>query len=264
MSETVTPTEPQIPVSPASPGGPSSPPTPSAAGEGEGTGGPEPAASPPPTTPEPSQPPTQPDWRDKRIATLTRRLRELQEGGARPAAPAAPAPHQPDMTQAMIDQRANEIAIIKEFNRRCDETALNGRAQYGETEFNGRIANLQKLSDPTDPTSVQAYNAMLSAALEAGEPERLLYELGADLNEAQRILAMSPTRMAVEMTRRAAKPSVQISNTPKPITPLGGRPESHERIAPDDPDRADHLSTAEWMRRRERQIADKIAAERGR
>ena len=211
-----------------------------------------------PEAPEPPQPSQQPDWRDKRIATLTRRLRELQERQVSPPEGEAPrAPPQPQIDQSIIDQRARELSAIQDFNRRCDETALAGRAQYGETEFNSRIANLQKLSDSSDPASVQAYNSMLMAALEAGDADRLLYELGADLNEAQRILGLNPTRMAVEMTRRASKPAIQVSSTPKPITPIGVRTASHEPINPDDPDRADRLSTAEWMRRREKQLADR-------
>lgn len=229
---------------------------------GEGEGSIPSPGSPPPQVEQPGQ---QPDWRDRRIATLTRRLRELQERGQpgpQVQQPDNQARHQP-AEQALIEQRARELSIIQDFNRRCDETALVGRSQFGETEFNGRIQNLQKLSDPTDPNSVQAYNSLLMAALEAGDSARLLFELGADLNEAQKILGMSPTRMAVEMTKRAARPPVQTSNATRPITPLGGRPASHERIEADDPDRSDHLSTAEWMRRREAQIADRLKASRG-
>lgn len=220
-------------------------------------GGEETQPSPPPS-PEPPQPQATPDWRDKRIATLTRRLRELQERP--PEAPQPQPPNQQQADQALINQRARELSIIQEFNRRCDEVATTGRAQFGEAEFMGRISNLQKLSDATDPASVQAYNSLLMAALEAGDSARLLHDLGADLNEAQRILGMNPTRMAVELTKRAAAPPVEVSSAAKPITPLGNRSASHERVAPDDPDRADHLSTAEWMRRREAQIADRRKA----
>jgi hypothetical protein len=213
----------------------------------------------PPQQPE-VQPPAPSDWRDKRIATLTRRLREMQERQGQPseAKPPAQAP-QPQMDQAVIDQRAREIAAINDFNRRCDEAALSGRAQFGEAEFNGRIANLQKLSDPTDAASVNAYNSLLMAALEVGDPEKVLFELGSDLNEAQRILGMTPTKMAVELTKRAAKIPTQVSAAPKPITPIGARTASHEPIEPDDPTKSDNLSTAEWMRRREAQLTSRRA-----
>lgn len=215
-------------------------------------------APPPPTT---TEPPAQ-DWRDKRIATLTKRLRELQEKGNAPApAPeptATPAPLQPPTNlDALVNQRARELANIQDFNRRCDDAALAGRSAFGEAEFNGRIQNLQKLVDNTDPNSVKAYNDLLMAALETGEAPRVLFDLGADLNEAQKVLSMTPTKMAVEMTRKAAMPPGTVSAAPKPITPIPSRGAANERISPDDPDRSDHLSTAEWMRRREAQLAER-------
>lgn len=251
----VTPPEPVVtPPEPTSP--PEVPPTTAQ--------GAEPTA-PPTVTPPPTEPQ---DWRDKRIATLTRRLRELQERPATPpptpagTAPPAPPLQPPTDLDALVNQRAREMAAVQDFNRRCDETAAAGRAAFGEAEFNGRIASLQKLVDNTDPASVQAYNAFLMAAIETGDAPRVLHELGADLNEAQRILAMPPPKMAVELTRRAIVPPSQVSSAPRPIVPIAQRGAAHERISPDDPDRADHLSTAEWMRRREEQLAQRRQANR--
>jgi hypothetical protein len=222
----------------------------------EGEGGEKEAVS-----PKPSPPPPEPDWRDKRIATLTRRLRDLQEQTRLPATGAgAPAAGTQADIDARIEARAREISVIQEFNRRCDEAAMQGRSKYGETEFNSRVASIQRLVDNSDPGSIQAYNALLQAAIDTGEGARVLHELGADLNEAQRVLALPPTRMAVELTKRAVAPVVQVSNAPKPITPVGSRGVTHERISPDDPDRSDHLSTREWMARREQQLADRRKA----
>jgi len=223
---------------------------------------PEPPVQPPPQpdqpdSPEPAKEPVKEpvvDWRDKRIATLTRRLRELQEQRQQPQ-PNQPQPQQFD--QSTIEARARELANVQEFNRRCDETALAGRATFGETEFNGRIGNLQKLVDNSDQQSVNAYNALLQAALDTGEPAKVLHDLGGDMNEAQRILSLPATRMAVELTKRAFNAnSQQVSQAPKPIQPVGVRG-NHQSITPDDPDRADHLSTQEWMRRREQQMNER-------
>ena len=208
-----------------------------------------------PPQPQEAKPEPQVDWRDKRIATLTRRLRELQERNAVP--PEQPPPSAEQLSQQQIEQRARELSAIQDFNRRCDEAALAGRAAFGEMEFNGRIANLQKLVDNSDPTSVQAYNSLLMAAIDTGEGPRVLHALGADLNEAQRILGLQPTRMVVELMKRAASPEPQLSLAPKPIQPIGVRGATHERISPDDPDRSDHLSTSEWMRRREAQLSER-------
>jgi len=199
--------------------------------------------------------PPEPDWRDKRIATLTRRLKELQERPPQPPTPPVPGSQQD--IDLKIEARAREMAVIQEFNRRCDEAATAGRGKYGEAEFNGRVANIQKLVDSSDPGSVQAYNNLLQAAIDTGEGARVLHDLGADLNEAQRVLALNPTRMAVELTKKALTVPTEVSSAPKPITTVGSRGVTHERISPDDPDRADHLSTREWMARREKQIADR-------
>lgn len=219
---------------------------------------PEPQTTEQQTTQAPTPEPTQADWRDKRIATLTRRLRELQENQGRQQAPQAPQqPTQEQLTNQQIEQRARELSAVQDFNRRCDETALVGRSSFGENEFNGRIQNLQKLVDNSDPVSVQAYNSLLLAAIDTGEGAKVLHALGADLNEAQRILALPPTRMAAELTRRSLNHETQVSSAPKPITAVGSRGATHERISPDDADRSDHLSTAEWMRRREAQVKER-------
>lgn len=266
MTDTNNPPEPATTTVPpvVEPPGPTSSPAPGPTGDGAEPPSPPSTETPPQTT---TEPPAQ-DWRDKRIATLTRRLRELQEKGNAPPATTtepptttAPAPLQPPTNlDALVNQRARELANIQDFNRRCDEAALAGRSAFGESEFNGRIANLQKLVDNTDPSSVKAYNDLLMAALETGEAPRVLFDLGADLNEAQKVLSMTPTKMAVEMTRKAAMPPGTVSNAPKPITPIPSRGAANERISPDDPDRSDHLSTAEWMRRREEQLAARRAA----
>lgn len=235
-----------------------------AEGAGEGLAGQAAGASSQPSTdPAPSSPAQpQADWRDKRIATLTRRLKEFQEQGRQQ--PAAPTTPQQGFNQADIDrlaeQRARELAVVHEFNRRCDEVAVLGRSSFGENTFNERISNLQKLVDANDPASVQSYNQFLSAAIETGEAAKLLHGLGNDLDEAQRIMSLPTARMAVEMMKRTMAPEVQVSNAPRPLTPVGGRGVSHEAINPDDPDRSDHLSVAEWMRRREAQVNERAQA----
>jgi len=235
-----------------------------AGGEGAGEGG---EGSSPETKPVPSQRATE-DWRDRRIATLTRRLKEIGERGQGTAAAPPPAPGPTGYSQAdvdrLADQRARELSIIHDFNRRCDEVAMLGRQQFGEAVFSAQIANLQKLVDSADPQSVQVYNQFLMAALDTGEAPKLLHMLGSDLDEAQRIMALPPTRMAVELTKKAMTPGEQVSGAPRPIQPVGGRGASHEAISPDDPDRADHLGTGEWMRRREAQIAERERARRSR
>ena len=53
---------------------------------------------------------------------------------------------------------------------------------------------------------MQSYNLFLDTAIETGEGPRLLHELGSNLDEAFRILSLPPTKMAVELAKRAQKP----------------------------------------------------------
>jgi hypothetical protein len=229
--------------------------------------GPAPAPDQPQETAPPPQPRT--DWRDRRIGELTARTRELRAElerlragqsapngqGAQPRTPngqfAPPPPDQATIDQ-QIQQRAEVLAANQEFNRRCNEVAEAGRRAY--PDFDVVVNKLVGLVDPNDPQGVQGYNAFLNAALETGEASKVIHALGSDLNEASRILSLSPLRMAVELTRMAAKPIQELSTAPRPINPastaaMAGRTST----SPDDPG-SDQMSTAEWMRRREEQL----------
>jgi hypothetical protein len=104
------------------------------------------------------------------------------------------------------------------------------------------------------------YNTMIQAALDVGTPEeasKVLHAIAGDLNYASKVLEMTPTKMASELTKLATGQVKVPSEAPKPIVPLGRRGESHEQVDPTDKDRADNLSTAEWMRRREVQVRER-------
>lgn len=225
------------------------PPEPAAATDSaEDEADPEPAA-------EPAPAPTQ-DWRDRRIAQLTARLREEQRRGQAtpPADPAAP-PASPTEAEIerLVDERAAEQAAIRDFNRQCNEAAAIGREAF--PDFDVRVGALKGLVSDGDPTDLMRYNQLLLAAIETGEAPTLLHRLGGNLNEAQRILEMSPIKMGIELARMAARPTGEPSGAPRPIRPLSPGSGSHDRIDPADADRSDRLSTAEWMRRREAQVA---------
>jgi hypothetical protein len=158
--------------------------------------------------------------------------------------------------QALIDQqvqqRAEVLAATQEFNRRCNEVAEVGRRTYAD--FDAQVGRLVGLVDSNDPQSTGNYNQFLNAALETGEASKIIHSLGADLDEASRILSLNPTRMAVELTRMAARPTQELSAAPRPINPASTNAQAQRTsTSPDDPG-SDNMSTAEWMRRREEQI----------
>ena len=95
--------------------------------------------------------------------------------------------------------------------------------------------------------------------MELDKPEAIIHALGSDLNEAARILALDPVRMGVEVAKLAMRADAGpgVSAAARPITPVGARGAAHTAISADDPDKADRLSTAEWMKRREAAVAAK-------
>ena len=230
-------------------------------------------ATPPGASGAGEEPPVRVDWRDRRIGELTARNREqraelerLRAGQTPPNGHQgggqdnrgdgrggydAPPPNQAEIDRN-VEQRAQILAANQEFNRRCNEAAEAGRRAFGD--FDSRVSKLVGLVDNNDPQSVGVYNAFLNAGLETGEDSRIIHTLGGDLNEASRILSLNPVRMAVELTRLAAKPVQELSQTPRPINPAATNAQAaRTSTSPDDPG-SDQLSTEEWMRRRNEQI----------
>jgi hypothetical protein len=228
---------------------PTSAPAEASAEAGSATGGEGGSASP--------KPPVV-DWRERRIAQLTAKLREA-EARASAVPPAAAAAPQADLS--LVETRARELAAAQRFNDQCNDAATAGRQEF--TDFDTRVNALVQLVDRSDANSVSAYNQFLSAALETGAAPRLIHELGGDLNEASRILALPPVKMAVELARRAMTEPTAVSRTPKPLATVGSRGVSNEVIDPRDSVRADKLSTAAWMERREAQVREQQAKRRG-
>lgn len=193
------------------------------------------------------------DWRDKRIAKLTAKLREEQEKNAAPKSEAAGSPDPTEDFNRRVAEAANSQVALADFNRRCNEEAAKGAEAF--EDFGEKIQELRKIVNEKDPEEVAAYNQFLQAGLETGELAKLIYELGSDLNEATRILALPPLKMGIELAKRAlagAPSPEEVSKLPKPIRPLSAR--HTDPIDPTDKDRADSLSTAQWMKARESQL----------
>lgn len=253
------------PVTESSDGKATSPPAGETATEGAaGEGGAASAVTAPAETPASGEAgeAQKPDWRDRRIAQLTARLRAEEakgRGNGAPTLPPATGTQQPEGqdTNAEIERLANlraaDIAARVDFNRRCDDTAKAGRTEFGELQFNSRINGLMQLVDRQDPSSVATYNQFLEAAMESGSGAKIIHDLGGDLNRASEILSLPPVKMAMELARMAGAEARKESTAPKPITPVGSR-SKNEVIDPRDTERADHLDTKSWMERRQKQV----------
>ncbi len=221
------------------------------AGDSDGNG----AETPPPRPAD--------SWKDREIAKLRARNRELSAQLQRPVGDTPSSPQLDPVAdfnrrvEEAAAVRAAQIAQVTEFNRRCDEVATAGRKAYGD--FDQRVAAINGTVDKTDPQQAEQFNQFLMAVVETGEGARLIHELGGDLNETTRIMALPPVRMAIELAKMAAREPSEVSRAPRPITPITNSSTNRSPINPDDPDRADQLSTAEWIRRRNAQINERRA-----
>lgn len=222
-----------------------------------------------------------PDWRDKRINTLTARVKAAEEalaqqrqqqdasGGANGDGAGDSAAEM--LPAAEVNRRADMLAhqrvAAKAFDDACAAVADKGFSVFGKSEFRERVNALGELVDRTDPQSMARYNEFLQQVLESDEPERVIFELGADLDEAERLLTMPTTKRAAAVIKRGLKATRDdngqdrdvsggrsAKELPKPIRPVRDRGGRHEEIAPDDPERANKLSMADWMARRQAQV----------
>lgn len=200
------------------------------------------------------------DWREAKIRRLTAQLHELrgQEAAPEPAAQAPADDPAARLAEAEIErrarERAKEISAIDTFNRMCREAANAGRQAF--PDFDTKVSALREAfaGGEGDVQQQVTYNQFVAALLETGQAPALLHQLGSDLDEAARIINLPPIKMVVELTRLAGKaPDTSTTRAPKPITPVGSKGAAHTAISPDDPERADNLPTAEWMKRRNEQ-----------
>jgi len=207
---------------------------------------------------EPVAPPKE-DWRDKRIGQLTAQKKALEAKAQALEIQLLQRPGETDANfEARVEAAAEAKAIEKtqanKFIDECNREAAAGRKAF--SDFDDRINNLSKLVDKSDPVSISSYQQLVSAALETGEGAKLLHSLGGDLDEASRIMGLSPTKQGIELARIAARQAAPVSSAPRPIRPIGNRGESLNQVDPADKDRGDSLDTRSWMERREQQIAE--------
>jgi hypothetical protein len=193
--------------------------------------------------------PKQTPWFQRRIDELVARGNEAQQRAERLEAqiarlqqPQEGAQSQGDkpLTQADVDriatEKAQQIAHQTEFNRACNDIYEQGAKSF--EDFDASLSNFRMLGGLPP--------ALVEAAIETGEPHKVLYELGKNPDEASRIMALSPIRMGAAAARIAAKqapaaPAPVVSKAPAPIRPIAGS----GKVELDD----SRLSMAEWEKK---------------
>jgi hypothetical protein len=105
---------------------------------------------------------------------------------------------------------------------------------------------------------MHTYNLFLEAALETGEADGIIHRLGGDLNEATRILALPPVKMAMEVGKIGDQlgGGKEPSKAPKPIRPVGSSSPTTS-AKPDDPEHGHEMKIDDWMKARNAQAVER-------
>ena len=177
--------------------------------------------------PKPDEPKRRP-WFEKVIADKAHEAREykrqaeayqaqLQSLQQRPAQqPQQGQPQQPLISEADFERRVDQRAAEREFTNSCNETHTAGLAKFAD--FNDAVNTFTMLGGPPI--------ALLEAITSLGKDDgaKVFYDLGKDPDEAARIMALPPVKMAMALAKMAtaAPKTIAVSKVPDPIKPVQG------------------------------------------
>lgn len=140
-----------------------------------------------------------------------------------------------DAVQAETAKRASEDHARAEqaaFDARCNAAYTAGKTTFAG-DFDTAVANLQSAGAMSKD--------MLDLVLETNDPAKVLYELGSDPERASSLMAMTPTKRAVEIGKMSVaapvtKEPTKLSAAPRPIVPVEGSARVSGEPRDDDPD----------------------------
>ena len=158
--------------------------------------------------------------------------------------------------QALAQEEATKIASWNSFTGKLNVAIAEGQKEFGAEKFDAAVGALRGLHDQADPDANARYLGMLQAMLDTEAAPKLIAALGADPNEAARIMSLTPTKMGVELGKLAFRDAEGVSGAPKPINPVTGVGRTHVAIAAEDPERSDSIDMRVWMERRGAHVAE--------
>lgn len=144
-------------------------------------------------------------------------------------------------------EEAAKVAAQNQFNADSNASYAKGKEAFGD-EFDTALKNIGM---------VGFNDTILGTALATDAAHKVLYELGNNPDEAARVFALTPAKMAIEFAKIANKAApavkVDVSKAPPPNRPLAGS-------ARNDPAPRDDDTDADWFAKRR---AEKLARARG-
>ena len=188
--------------------------------------------------PAESEKPKQKPWFQTRIDELTRQkhesAREAKEAKDRLALIEANQPepsdqskptYTPEAFQDAVRAEARRIATVEAVQARTNSWLQAGNKEYGQSEFNDMCNMVASIGAGDSPD----FMALVTDPDVIPDGHKVIAAMKDNPEEAQRILALPPVKMAAALTRFAtASKTVDkpVSQAPRPISTIGGSAKS--------------------------------------
>lgn len=220
---------------------------------------PEPAPEP---TPEPAE-----DWRDKEIKRKHAKLKETERETerlrkenddlralAQARAEGKDTPPEPKAAPIPQDEIQRQARALRDQERYQEQ--LQSTNSAGESEYKDKWGKaLDKLAtfgtvDPADMTAI----------LNTDNPAKVLYELGSNPAEYQRLMDLPPAKRLTEIVKismkETPKAAPNISKAPPPTEPVGNR------VSPEVDLRSEKTSDTDWYAKRQKEKNERFKEQR--
>lgn len=155
-------------------------------------------------------------------------------------------PFDPKQFDTLVEQRAAQLAAQKAYEAKAENWIQAGQKEFGKAEFNEICNEVAAMGVGDSPEFMQ----LVTDPDVIPDGHRVLAALRDSPDDAQRIAALPPVKMAaalVAFANKAKAPAAQISKAPEPIKPVGG---SAKASAPDE-----HEPIEAWMAKRRAEVA---------
>jgi hypothetical protein len=219
------------------------------------------------TPPEPKVEEPQEDWRDKEIKRKHAKLKEMERetdrirkenddlralAQARADGKETPEPaRQPDKSQDEIQRAARALRDQERYQEQLQSTNSTGESTYKD-QWGKALDKLATFGtvDPADMTAI----------LNTDNPAKVLFELGSNPAEYQRLMDLPPAKRLTEIVKISMKETPKsvpnISKAPPPTESVGNR------VSPEVDMRSEKTSDSDWYAVRQKQKAERFKEQR--
>jgi len=139
------------------------------------------------------------------------------------------------------------------------QATVQRRAEF-EVKEQGFASNVNDYHTVTRNQALQISQTMVETLQTAEKGPEVLYYLGKNPDVAAGLAAMSPLDAARELGKIEAtnlvKPEPSVKKTPTPVPKIKAAESGGTRVSPDTA-KSDEISDAEWLKRRNKQIASR-------